>query len=67
MVKDVSPSFICFTSDVTEHGENLEKAGGPGVSVIMRIEQMDISEKTLLDLKRIQQKAAAEVNALLGW
>ena len=67
MVKEAAPSFICFTSNVTEHGENMEKSGCPGVSVIMRIEQMNLDEKTMLDLKRIQQKAAAEVNALLGW
>ena len=63
--REAQPGFICFSSAATENGEDPEKA--PSVSVIMRVERMDVDEKTLLCLKRIQQKAAAEVNALLGW
>lgn len=65
MIKEIQPGFICFSSAITEKGEDLEK--NPSVSVIMRVERVDVDEKTLLGLKRIQQKAAAEVDALLGW
>ena len=65
MIKEIQPGFICFSSAITEKGEELEK--NPSVSVIMRVERVDVDEKTLLGLKRIQQKAAAEVDALLGW
>ena len=65
MIKEIQPGFTCFSSAITEKGEDLEK--NPSVSVIMRVERVDVDEKTLLGLKRIQQKAAAEVDALLGW
>ena len=65
MIKEIQPGFICFSSAITEKGEDLEK--NPSASVIMRVERVDVEEKTLLGLKRIQQKAAAEVDALLGW
>lgn len=54
------PSFVCFTTELPG------KDGKGNVGLIVRVEDMTLTDEQTLIVKRIQEKAAAELREKFG-
>lgn len=54
------PTFICFTTE-------MKKTDGEGsMSIIARIEDLDMTDEQIMAVKAIQERAASEVKEMLA-
>lgn len=54
------PSFVCFTTELPG------KDGKGNVGLILRVEDMTLTDEQTLIVKHIQEKAAAELREKFG-
>lgn len=59
MAEITRPNFICFTTEMKE------KDGEGRMSLIARVEEMDLTNEEIIAVKTIQEQAATELRKLL--
>lgn len=61
MVEMTRPLFVSFVSTITKEGENGETGT---LEVFTQIQDCPVTDEELLEIKRIQEEAAAKIDAL---
>lgn len=64
MVEATRPLFISFSSEITKENENGEDIGT--LEVFTQIQDCQVTNEELLEIKKIQEEAAEKINELLN-